>query len=130
VIEVPLEGTRMGALRGLLRRAIKGRKRTDNAAGHIQFFSAADVHRLVHWSGGTVARSRTYFPVATYRQMRTSATGWRRLYYGAWLVAQRAIGSRLLASVYYGHFAALIVPRRVDDDTVVPYPLYWYPGKS
>jgi SAM-dependent methyltransferase len=130
VIEVPLEGTRMGAVRSLLRRAVTGRRRTDNAAGHIQFFSVADIRRLVHWSGGDVVRSRTYFPLSTYRYMKSDATGWRRLYYNAWLFAHSALGSRLLARVYYGHFAALAVPRSVDDESVVPFPLYWHPGKS
>lgn len=95
VIEVPLEGTRMGGVRSLLRKAATGRRRTDNAAGHVQFFSATDIRRLVHWSGGDVIRSRTYFPEAAYRHMKSSATDWRRLYYGAWLIAHRAMGSRL-----------------------------------
>jgi len=129
VIEVPLEGTRTGGVRGLLRQAVTGRRRTDNAVGHIQFFSAADIHRLVHWSGGEVVRSRTYFPEATYRHLKNAATDWRRSYYSIWLIAHRALGSRLLSHVYYGHFAALIAPRKVNDDRVVPHPLYWHPLK-
>ena len=126
VIEVPLEGTRISGVRSLLRRAVTGRRRTDNAAGHVQFFSAADIRRLVHWSGGYVARSRTYFPVAAYRDMKARSSGWRHLYYGAWLIAHRTIGSRLLSHVYYGHFAALVTPRSESDHRVVPHPLYWH----
>lgn len=129
VIEVPLEGTRMGRVRSQLRHLLTGRGRTDNAAGHVQFFSAADIHRLVHWSGGDVVRSRTYFPEAAYRHMKIGATGWRRLYYGAWLIAHRALGSRLLSHVYYGHFAALVAPRMVDDDRIAPHPFYWQPNR-
>ena len=129
VIEVPLEGTWMGAFRGILRRVVTRRRRTDNAAGHIQFFSAADIHRLVHWSGGDVMRSRTYFPESGYRHMRSGATGWRRLYYSIWLIAHRAIGSRLLSHVYYGHFAALVAKRTVADLRVAPHPLYWHPSR-
>ena len=129
VVEVPLEGTRMGGVRGLLRQAVTRRRRTDNAAGHVQFFSAEDINRLAHWSGGHVVRSRTYFPEAAYRDMQSGAIGWRRPYYSAWLIAHRVIGARLLAHLYYGHFAALVAPRSVNDDRVVPHPLYWHPDR-
>lgn len=129
VIEVPLEGTWAGGVRGKLRRALTGRARTDNAAGHIQFFSAVDVHRMVAWSGGRVLRSWTYFPSATYRSMRRDATGWRRLYYGVAIASARAIGSRLMSHVYYGHYAVLATPRVHGDERVVPHPLFWHPDK-
>lgn len=129
VIEVPLEGTWTGWIRSKLRQFLTGRTRGDNAAGHIQFFSAADVHRMVAWSGGAVVRSRTYFPTAAYRQMERDATGWRRCYYGGALAAHRAIGSRVMSHVYYGHFAVLATPRVHGDGCIVPHPLFWHPDK-
>jgi SAM-dependent methyltransferase len=129
VIEVPLEGTWTGSIRSKVRRVLTGRARADNAAGHIQFFSAADIRRMVAWSGGAVMRSRTYFPTATYRQMSRDASRWRRCYYIAALVAHRAIGSRLMSHVYYGHFAVLATRRTPGDESAVPHPLYWHPDK-
>jgi SAM-dependent methyltransferase len=129
VIEVPLDCTWSGGARSKLRQALTGRARTDNAAGHIQFFSAADVRRMVVWSGGAVVRSRTYFPAATYRRMGRDATALRRLYYGVALAVHRAIGSRLMSHVYYGHFAVLATPRVRSDDREGPHPLFWHPDK-
>lgn len=129
VIEVPLDGTRLSRLRGLLRQGLTGRRPTDNAAGHVQFFSAADIHRLAGWCGGQVVRTRTYFPAATFGHMREDAKGWRRLYYGGLLMANRMLGSSLLSRVYYGHFAALILPRAPDQDGGAPHPLFWRPTK-
>lgn len=128
VFEVPLEGTLMSRLRGWLRRALTGRPRTDNAAGHVQFFSAADVHRLVQWAGGRAIRTRVYLPAASYRQMATSATGWRRAYYRAWTAAAQLIGSRVLAHLYYGHFAVLATRRDVDEHAT-PHPFFWRPDE-
>lgn len=130
VLEVPLEGTWTGGIRARLKWALTKRPRTDNAAGHIQFFSAADIHRLVRWSGGRVLRTRTYFPAAAYRRMRSEANGLRRLYYAIALVASRVIGSGLTSHLYYGHFAALVAPRLHDDQSVVPHPLFWHPDKA
>jgi len=128
IIEVPIEGTRMGRLRSRLRRAVTGRRRTDNAAGHIQFFSVPDVHRLVHWAGGRVLMTRMYFPESTFRHMASEAAGWRRAYYRAWAIANRVLGPRLVLHLYYGHFAVLVGQRRPGDDRAGPHPLFWYPG--
>jgi len=128
IVEVPIEGTRMGELRSRLRQAITGRRRSDNAAGHIQFFSVLDVHRLIHWAGGRVLRTRTYFPAATYRHMASAAGGWRRIYYDAWVIANRVLGPRLLTHLYYGHLAILAGQRSHDDDQGDPHPLFWHPS--
>jgi SAM-dependent methyltransferase len=125
IVEVPIEGTRMGALRSWLRHVVTGRPRTDNAAGHVQFFSVADVPRLVHWAGGRVLRTRAYFPSATYRHMANEAVGWRRAYYRAWILAHRLLGPRLLTELYYGHLAVLAGPRRFDGQRD-PHPLFWH----
>jgi SAM-dependent methyltransferase len=128
IIEVPIEGTRMGGFRSLLRRAITGRRRTDNAAGHIQFFSGPDVRRLVHWAGGRVTATRPYFPAATYRHMASGAGGLKRTYYSAWIVADRVLGSRLITHLYYGHLAVLAGQRSLDYDQDDPHPLFWHPS--
>jgi hypothetical protein len=85
---------------------------------------------MVAWSGGRVIRSRTYFPTETYRKMKRDATGWRRIYYSVALAAGRAMGPRLTAHLYYGHFAALVSQRVHDDQSVVPHPLFWHPDKA
>jgi SAM-dependent methyltransferase len=127
IIEVPIEGTLMGGLRSLLRRAVTGRKRSDNAAGHIQFFSIKDVRRLVYWTGGGLLRTRSYFPRTTYRHMASRAVGWKRVYYRAWTIADRALGARLLTQLYYGHFAVLATQRRPGEE-IGAHPLFWRPS--
>jgi SAM-dependent methyltransferase len=127
IVEVPIEGTLMGRLRSLLRRAVTGRMRSDNAAGHIQFFSVKDVRRLVHWTGGRVLGSRSYFPRTTYRHMASRAAGWRRAYYGAWTIADRVFGARLLTQLYYGHLAVLTT-HRTPGEEVGGHPLFWRPS--
>ena len=62
VIEVPLEGTRMSGVRSLVRQVVTGHRRTDNAAGHIQFFSAVDIRRLVYGAEGTSCGAARAFP--------------------------------------------------------------------
>jgi hypothetical protein len=106
---------------------VTGRERTDNAAGHIQFFSVRDVHRLVHWSGGRVLRTRTYFPVATFRNMASGAAAWRRAYYLGWVIANRVLGPRVLLLLYYGHFAVLVDHGGPDDRGAGTHPLFWHP---
>lgn len=127
IVEVPIEGTLMGGLRSLVRRAVTGRKRSDNAAGHIQFFSIKDVSRLVYWTGGGVLETRRYFPRATFSHMASRAAGWKRAYYGAWTIADRFLGARLLTQLYYGHFAVLATQRRLGED-VGAHPLFWRPS--
>jgi hypothetical protein len=61
--------------------------------------------------------------------MEREATGWRRRYYGVALAAHRAIGSRLMSHVYYGHFAVLATPRAHGHDRTGPHPLFWHPDK-
>lgn len=129
VVEIPLEGTWMGRIRSKLRQVLTGKARADNAAGHIQFFSAADLCKMVYWSGGAVVRRRTYFPTAGYRQMKRDATGWRGRYYSVAIAAHRAIGSRLMSHLYYGHFAILAAARVLGDEGAVPHPLYWQSDK-
>jgi SAM-dependent methyltransferase len=129
VIEIPLEGTRLSRFRSVIRERLTGRPRTDNAAGHVQFFSEADVHRLAGWCGGKVMRTRAYFPAATFRHMGGDAKGWRRLYYAGLLLSNRVLGSSMLARLYYGHFAALIVPRALGQEAA-RHPLFWRPPQQ
>jgi SAM-dependent methyltransferase len=126
IVEVPIEGTVLGGLRSLLRMAVTGRKRSDNAAGHIQFFSIKDVRRLVYWAGGRVLLTRGYFPRTTYRHMASRAAGWRRGYYSGWTIADRFLGARILTQLYYGHLAVLASKRRPNEETVA-HPLFWRP---
>ena len=130
IIEVPIEGTRMGGIRSSVRQAITRRRRTDNAAGHIQFFSVPDIKRLIHWAGGRVLRTRVYFPKATYRYMANATAGWRRAYYGAWVVADRILGPRLLSHLYYGHLAVLAGQRALDAYRSEDDPPFWHPSAS
>jgi SAM-dependent methyltransferase len=126
IVEVPIEGTLMGGLRSVLRRAVTGRRRSENDAGHIQFFSTKDVRRLVYWAGGRVVLTRSYFPRITYRHMASRAAGWKRAYYGAWTIAARILGPRFLTQLYYGHLAVLAT-KRIPNEEPGAHPLFWRP---
>ncbi len=57
VVEVPLENLFAGRIKSLLR------PRSDNKAGHVQFFTARSLEDLVRSSGFRVTDRRTYVPI-------------------------------------------------------------------
>jgi SAM-dependent methyltransferase len=128
-VEVPLEGTISGDIRAWIRRVLTGRRRTDNQAGHVQFFSGGDITRMAHWCGARVIAQHVYFPQGTYEVMLANATGWRRLYYRGVLAAHRILGDRLTAALYYGHSATLLRLHDGATDASAPHPFYWRPTK-
>lgn len=127
LVEVPIEANPSGNLRAAVRRRLTGKPRTTNDAGHIQFFSVGDLHKLVRWSGGEILAERLYFPSEAYRVMRASASGLRRAYLESIAVGERAFGGQLLARVYYGHCAVLL-RRRDTFATEWGHPLFWRPA--
>jgi SAM-dependent methyltransferase len=129
-VEVPLEGTLSGNIRARFRRALTGRRRTDNQAGHVQFFSGSDIARMARWCGARTIAQHVYFPRSTYHVMSATAAGWRRLYYRGVLAVHRILGHRLTAALYYGHSATLMrldtTPAAADER----HPFYWTPTRD
>jgi SAM-dependent methyltransferase len=60
LIEVPLEDCLLLNLSSSFWEKVTGRKRTDNAVGHVQFFNKSAVGSLIMKSRGIVIRERTY----------------------------------------------------------------------
>lgn len=125
LVEVPLEGNYSSSLRAKVRESLVGRPRTENAAGHVQFFARADIHKLVTWCGGEIVASRLYFPSLTYAYMRDTARGYRRILYRVIEVAYRVLGDTALAHLYYAHLAVLVRVR--PEAGRHQHPLFWRP---
>jgi SAM-dependent methyltransferase len=107
LLEVPLEGSLGGNLRWRMRHRVTSAPRTQNAAGHIQFFSRGDVRKLVTWCGGRVERERLHLPRPQMRDAMTSGSITKRFYAQMVWAGSRTIGERPWAVTYYGHFAVL-----------------------
>jgi SAM-dependent methyltransferase len=107
VLEVPLEGSATANLRASIAGAMTKQPRHNNPAGHVQFFSQADVRRLIGWAGCEIVRERLYVPATS-----SVASG-----------LSRVVGPTLCARLHYGHFAVLIRRRReipADERTLWP----------
>ncbi len=107
LLEVPLEGSLSGNLRWRMRHRVTHAPRTENAAGHIQFFSQGDVRKIVTWCGGRVERERLHLPRPQMRHAMTTGSITRRLYARMMWTGSRAIGERRWAAAYHGHLAVL-----------------------
>ncbi len=97
IVEVPIEDNVLGRARSEVR-AMLGRERTDNAAGHVQFFSRSTARALVRHAGGTVVAERAYFP---YEAFKAQGDALRTR------VVVASAKSEWLAQKYYEHFAML-----------------------
>jgi SAM-dependent methyltransferase len=126
LVEVPIEANVSGNVRAAVRRRLRGKPRTTNDAGHIQFFSVGDLRKLARWSGGEILAQRLYFPSEVYRAMRASNRGVRRAYLDGIAIGERLLGNRALARLYYGHCAVLL-RRRVGFEAEWGHPLFWRP---
>jgi ubiquinone/menaquinone biosynthesis C-methylase UbiE len=60
VAEVPLEECVLSNLYSNFLEKLTGRRRIDNAAGHINFFNKSTFRKLIKESGGRILRERTY----------------------------------------------------------------------
>ncbi len=101
LLEVPLEGTRIGNLRSKLRALVLREPRESNAPGHVLFFTQRDVRRMVTFSGGLVVRERLYFPRDVYAARDS-------LLHRIVLRLPDSIAARF----YYGHFGVLVARRQ------------------
>lgn len=61
-IEVPLENCLIANFFAKLRKILKGKKRTENLVGHVQFFNKKMILDLVNRVGGRVIETEIYFP--------------------------------------------------------------------
>ena len=118
VLEVPLEGNWTGNLRAAVKTRCTGLPRHNNTAGHIQYFSRADIRRLVHWCGGEIVRSRLYVPRAQMRIARISGSFPKRTYAKLVWGLNRICGDWLWGRCYHGHYAVLVRRRAplADED--------------
>jgi SAM-dependent methyltransferase len=108
LVEVPIGGTWIGNLRAKVKTAITRVPRHNNAAGHAQFFSRNDMHRLAEWCGGEVVRSRAYVPYDQMRKATQTGSLHRRAYARLLWSLSHLIGERIWAHSYYCHYALLI----------------------
>lgn len=110
VAEVPLENQPAPWATAWLRSNLLGRRREDNSAGHVQFFSTGTFRRLIDSTGWKILREHRYSPynrqVIVFNYARNHWPIWRGLA-PYWLsrVAGRWLSSRLLNA----HFAVLAV---------------------
>ncbi len=116
VLEVPLEDLFFSRVKSLLR------DRTQNLAGHVQFYTAASFDQLVTGSGLEILGRRTYVPVQGRDDLRFVCTknGAGRLKYLQTLLTGRylPLATRpLWARLYYAHYAVLC--RRASDARAV-----------
>jgi len=125
--EVPLEGNLSGNLRAEVRTRLTGHIRQNNAAGHIQFFSTTDVHRLVQWCGGEVIRRRLYVPRPQLRYLLSRGAPARRVYSAVLLGMAALLGDRVSSAVHHGHYAVLARTRGQlsECDRTRHTPLYY-----
>jgi SAM-dependent methyltransferase len=125
VVEVPIEGNVAGDTRAWFKCLWTRQPRTANPAGHIQFFSARDITKLVTWAGGQVLGSRRYFPRTAYHC--SAAVGYhpyRRLILGLHAIA----GDAITARVHYGHLAVLIHSSPLSVYDGLGHDLFWRPS--
>jgi SAM-dependent methyltransferase len=111
VLEVPLEGNWMGNLRAAFKNNVTGIPRQNNPAGHIQYFSRADIRRLVHWCGGKIVGSRLYVPRAQMRISRIGGSYPSRTYAKLVWSLSYILGDWLWCRCYYGHYAVSVRQR-------------------
>ena len=62
LVEVPLEGSVGGNSRAWIKEKLMNTSRSNNSAGHIQYFSLQDVNKMIRWTGGDIVRKRLYTP--------------------------------------------------------------------
>lgn len=105
-IEVPLESTVGLNLKWELARR-RGRVRTDNAAGHIQFFSKRSIEALVRDCGAQIIASRRYVPLGD-EVLRANAVPWYKRV--AMQGAHRVLGTERFGDLWYSHHALLVSP--------------------
>jgi SAM-dependent methyltransferase len=123
VLEVPLEGNWMGNLRAVVKARCTGLPRHNNLAGHIQYFSRADIWRLVHWCGGEIVRSRLYVPRAQMRMAKTTGSLSKRAYATLVMGLNSIFGDQLWSRFYYGHYAVLVRQRApIADEDISLWP--------
>jgi SAM-dependent methyltransferase len=128
VVEVPLEGNFLGALRSKIRCALTRKPRTINSAGHVQFFSRSDIEKLAGWAGAQTIRARLYSPTAQLR-FRASHGSWlARLYQKAVLYGENVFGEKLWAQLYYGHYALLCKRCEISSLREWSHEFYPVPG--
>lgn len=120
VVEVPLDGNRMGNIRAALKTHVTGVPREDNASGHIQYFDESALDSLIRWCGGETVRTRTYVPTPQLHRLRQTGSLARRLYASTMLAGARVLGGERWARLYHGHYAVLArsrSPRTTDSQT-------------
>lgn len=105
VVEVPIEGNLAGNARSWVK-ARMGHPRTENVAGHVQFFSRREARELIGHSGGTLLAERGYFPLAAYQADEEHA--YQHLVVGLAKVEP-------LARLYYEHFAMLCTRTQIES---------------
>jgi SAM-dependent methyltransferase len=106
IVEVPLEDLFAFRVKALLR------DRRRNEAGHVQFFTASRLRRLVTTSGLEIIGQRRYVPVLDWDTIRLIGKKDRK---SAMRCLVKAIGSHYLARLlrplwarlYYAHYAVL-----------------------
>ncbi len=109
IIEVPLEDLPLARYKA----SIKNRRA--NAAGHVQFFTAASFERLVTSAGLKIVDRRSYLPIPTVDTLRfvhakDKLPPWRLplMWLTRWLMPR--VNHHFYQRLYYCHYAILVVP--------------------
>ena len=106
VLEVPLDDLPVSRLKNLIR------DRSENPAGHLQFFTANTFERMVRGSGFEILDRRRYTPVVPIEALRLQArrNGWgtpRFLWTVAVAYALPMMLTPIWSRLYYGFYAVL-----------------------
>ena len=110
VAEVPLENQPIPRAMAALRLKVRGVKREDNRAGHIQFFDKTTFRKLLADAGWKILQEHSYLPyqkdALLFRARRHNLSRVRALlpYYGYQFLGPAALA---VANI---HFAVLAVP--------------------
>ena len=109
IIEVPLEDLPLARYKSWINH------RWENAAGHVQFFTATSFERLVTSAGLKIVDRRSYIPIPTVDTLRfvhakDKLPLWRLPL--MWLTRRLMprVNRHLYQRLYYCHYAVLVVP--------------------
>jgi SAM-dependent methyltransferase len=107
IAEVPLDDLLMGRLS-----ALRTKDRTQNLAGHVQFFTASSFCRLLRSSGLAVLGSRRYMPILdpttiqfVCKKNNSSSRTYCKMMLGRWL---RVLTGPVWARFLSAHYAVIV----------------------
>jgi SAM-dependent methyltransferase len=107
IVEVPLDDLLMGRLA-----ALSTKDRTQNLAGHVQFFTASSFRRLLKASGMAVVASRRYLPLLDRATIRfvCEKNGSPPLTYYKMMLGRllRMVSGPIWARFLSAHYAVLV----------------------